>query len=141
MESRTSTFSWLWTTVALTKDPEGQDLTSQARAGLHAMANSSITSPSKNTIGCACVYTSQGVLGPKEDFKSYHSMLLMHVLSSTCRAGGKFDNTSGKIVSLLKSPKQLGMSKYPAELSPATDLAGLVSVQGKWCHVFQRARG
>lgn len=109
LESRTSTFSWLCTTAALTKDPEGQDLPSQARAGLHAVTNSSITSPSKNTIGCACFQTSQGVLGPKEDFKSYHSMLLMHLLSSTCRAGAKSD-TSGKIVSLLKSPKQLSMA-------------------------------
>lgn len=77
------------------------------------------------------------MLEPKLSFKSYHSMLVMHVLSSTCRAGSKSDNTSGKIVSLLESPKQLGMSKYPAEHSPVSDLDGLVSVQGKCCLLFQ----
>lgn len=41
---------------ALAKDPESQGcgLTSQARAQLHVMASSSIPSPSKYTIGCAC---------------------------------------------------------------------------------------
>lgn len=49
---------------------------------------------------------------------------MMHVLSSTCGAGGKSD-MSGKMLSLMTCPKQQGMSKYPAEHSPASDFGWL----------------
>lgn len=35
LESRTSTFSWLWTTAALTKDPEGQGMAACHSQQLH----------------------------------------------------------------------------------------------------------
>lgn len=64
-------------------------------------------------------------------FEKHRSTLMIRVLSSTCRAGGKSDNISGKMLSLMACPKQLGMSKYPAEHSPASDLGWLGVSTGK----------
>lgn len=64
-------------------------------------------------------------------FEKHRSTLVMHVLSSTCGAGGKSDNISGKMVSLMACPKQRGMRKYPAEHSPASDLGWLGVSTGK----------
>lgn len=64
-------------------------------------------------------------------FEKHRSTLVMHVLSSTCGAGGKSDNISGKMLSPMACPKQLGMSTGPAEHSPASDLGWLGVSMGK----------
>lgn len=64
-------------------------------------------------------------------FKKHCSTLVVRVLNSTCRAGGKSYTTSGKLLSLMACPEQLGTSKYPADHSPASDLGWLGVSTGK----------